>query len=63
MFLVDSSAKGARLQRKLVDVAERARGLARRFGLQAHMGVSHPNDDLSLPESATKQPWKLQKRR
>ena len=49
MFLVDSSAKGARLQRKLVDVAERARGLARRFGLQAHMGVSHPNDDLSLP--------------
>jgi len=49
MFLVDHTAKGARLQRRLIDVAERARVLARRFGLQAHMGISNPNDDLSLP--------------
>jgi AraC-like DNA-binding protein len=49
MFLVDPAAKGARLHRRLVDVAERARSLARRFGLRAHMGLCNPTDDLSLP--------------
>lgn len=49
MLLVDHTARGARLHRKLVDVAEQARALARRLGLQAHMGISNPHEDLSLP--------------
>jgi AraC-like DNA-binding protein len=49
-LLVDHPSKGARLQRRLVDVAERARVIARRFGLRAHMGISNAEADLTLPQ-------------
>jgi AraC-like DNA-binding protein len=49
VLLVDDSSKGARMQRKLFAIGDRARALARRFGLALHVGIADPNDDATLP--------------
>lgn len=49
-LLVDHAGKGARVQAKLVDIAEHARALARRFALSLSTGISDPNSNAALPE-------------
>jgi AraC-like DNA-binding protein len=49
VLLVDDPAKGARVQKKLLAIGDRARTLARRFRLTLHVGIADPKDDTPLP--------------
>lgn len=48
-LLVDDSGSGPRVRSKLVDLAQRIAGLARRFGFRLHAGVSDPADPRGVP--------------
>jgi AraC-like DNA-binding protein len=48
-ILVDDTASGSRQESRLIEIAERATSLARRFGLRLHGGVSAPDDPQDLP--------------
>jgi AraC-like DNA-binding protein len=48
-LLVDDASKGPRVRTKLLDIADRARSLARRFGFALHVGLSAHDDDAPLP--------------
>jgi AraC-like DNA-binding protein len=48
VFLVDARGPAARARTRLVELADRARHLARRFGLKLSAGVSRPASDETL---------------
>jgi AraC-like DNA-binding protein len=50
VLLVDSGGPAARVRPMLVDLGVRTAGLAKRFGLELHVGISRPDDGAPLPD-------------